>query len=145
MVYSGEYKLWNSSLCSVLQPPVCFLLMRPNILLSTLFSKTFSLCSLLWARSQSSVLYRIRDKVIVIYLVCTFFLDNIRRDRQWCTDCNKIFRISSAINFLLKAILIFGYPRKTFERFYNFEGFILSVTACVRHIWTTVKVKETDE
>jgi hypothetical protein len=39
----GEvYKLWSSSLCSLLQPPTTSLL-GPNILLSNLFSSTVNL------------------------------------------------------------------------------------------------------
>jgi hypothetical protein len=42
-----EYNLWSSSFCSFLQPPVISCLFGPNILLSTLFSNTLSLCSLM--------------------------------------------------------------------------------------------------
>jgi hypothetical protein len=40
-----EYKLWSSSFCSFLQPPVTSSRFGPNILLNTLFSNTLSLCS----------------------------------------------------------------------------------------------------
>jgi hypothetical protein len=41
LIISGEgYKLWSSSVCSHLQPPVISSLFGPNILLSTLFSNT---------------------------------------------------------------------------------------------------------
>jgi hypothetical protein len=40
-----EYKLWSSSLCNFLHPPVTSSLLGPNILLNTLFSNTLSLCS----------------------------------------------------------------------------------------------------
>jgi hypothetical protein len=49
-----EYKLWRSSLCSFLQPPVTSSLFGPNILLNTLFSYTLSLCSSLNVRDQVS-------------------------------------------------------------------------------------------
>jgi hypothetical protein len=39
-----EYKLWSSSLCSFLQPPVTSFLFDPNILLSILFSDILGLC-----------------------------------------------------------------------------------------------------
>jgi hypothetical protein len=44
IILCEEYKLW-SSLCSFLQTPVTSSLFGPNILLSTLFSNTLSLCS----------------------------------------------------------------------------------------------------
>jgi hypothetical protein len=49
------YKLWSSSLWSFLQPPVTSSLFGPNILLSTLFSNTLSLCpppSSVWLPTQ---------------------------------------------------------------------------------------------
>jgi hypothetical protein len=50
-VISGEvYKLWISSLCSLLRPPTLFLslslsLLGQNIVLNYLFSNTLNLCS----------------------------------------------------------------------------------------------------
>jgi hypothetical protein len=44
-----------SSLCSFLQTRVISSLFGPNILLSTLFSNTLSLCSSLEVRDQDSV------------------------------------------------------------------------------------------
>jgi hypothetical protein len=39
MTFSKTYKLWSSSLCSVLQPPATSSLLGPSIFLSTLFSE----------------------------------------------------------------------------------------------------------
>jgi hypothetical protein len=45
IILGEQYKLWSSSLCRFLQPPVTSSLLGPNILLSTLFPDTLSLCS----------------------------------------------------------------------------------------------------
>jgi hypothetical protein len=63
---SEEYRLWSSSLCSFPQPPVTSSLFGPNILLSTLFSNTLSLCSSLNVRDQVSHPYRTTRKIIVV-------------------------------------------------------------------------------
>jgi len=47
-----EYKLWSSSLCSLLQPPATSSLLGPIILLITLFTNTLNLCSSLKAKDQ---------------------------------------------------------------------------------------------
>jgi len=53
LIICGEvYKVWSSSLCSLLQSPATFPLFGPNILLSTLFSKTPVLCSFLSVRNK---------------------------------------------------------------------------------------------
>jgi hypothetical protein len=43
IILDKEYKLWRSSLCNFLQPPVTSFLFSPNIPLSTLFSNKVSL------------------------------------------------------------------------------------------------------
>jgi hypothetical protein len=57
---------------------------------------------------------------------------------------SKISRIYSAINLSLNAILILWYVRNISELGYNFEGFILSVTTCVRYVSSEGKFKEVD-
>jgi hypothetical protein len=62
IIIGEEYKLYSSSLCSILHPPVTPTLFGPNILLSTLFSNTLSLCSYLNVRDQVSHPYRTTGK-----------------------------------------------------------------------------------
>jgi hypothetical protein len=64
-----DYKLWSSSLCTYLQPPVTSSLFGPNILLNTLFSNTLSLCSSLNARDP----YRTTGKFTVLYILIFSF------------------------------------------------------------------------
>jgi hypothetical protein len=54
IILGEEYKLWRSSLCSFLQPPVTSSLFGPNILLNALLSDTLSLCSSFNVRDQVS-------------------------------------------------------------------------------------------
>jgi hypothetical protein len=62
-----EYESWSSSLCSFLRPSVSPSLLGPNILLSTLFSNTLSLCSSLNVRDRVSHPYRATHKQIQFY------------------------------------------------------------------------------
>jgi hypothetical protein len=45
-IFRVAYNSYKPSLCSLLQPPVTSSLLDPNILLSTLFSDTLSLCEM---------------------------------------------------------------------------------------------------
>jgi hypothetical protein len=76
-----EYKLWSSSLCSFLQPPVTSSFFSPNILLSILFSNTLSLCYSLNVRDQVSHPHRTTGKVIVLYILNFTFLDSRREGK----------------------------------------------------------------
>jgi len=67
IVVSEAYKLRSSSLCSLLQTPYTSSLLRPNILLSTLFSNTLSLCPFLSVRDQVSHPYKTTGKTVHVY------------------------------------------------------------------------------
>jgi hypothetical protein len=63
IILGEEYKSRSSSLCSFLHPPVTSSLYGPNILLSTLFSNTLSLCFSLNVRDQVSHPYKSEGKL----------------------------------------------------------------------------------
>jgi hypothetical protein len=101
-----EYKSRSSSLCSFLYSPVALFLFGPNILLSTPFLNTLSLCFSLNVRDQVSHPYRTRGKIIVLYLYRLYILwwkMAIRRmdlmfPRQWSYKliCSGIVQSSSS-------------------------------------------------
>jgi hypothetical protein len=78
-----EYKLCSSSLFNFLHPPVTPSLFGRNILLSTLFSNTLSLCSSLNVRDHVSHPYRSRGKIIVFYVLTFTFIDSRQEDRRF--------------------------------------------------------------
>jgi hypothetical protein len=61
-------------------------LLGPNILFSTLFSDTSSLCSSSNVRYQFSPPYRITDKIIVLYIQICTILDSRQEDRRFWTE-----------------------------------------------------------
>jgi hypothetical protein len=65
--YVWRVQVMKLSLCSFFQSPITSSLFGPNILLSTLFSNTLSLCSSLNVRDQVSHPYRTIGKIIVLY------------------------------------------------------------------------------
>jgi hypothetical protein len=64
--------------------PVTSSLFGPNILLSTLFSNTLSLCSSLNVRDQVSHPYSTTDKIIVLHVLIFEFLNSRREDKRFC-------------------------------------------------------------
>jgi hypothetical protein len=86
IILGEEYKSRSSSLCSFLHPLVTSSILGPNILLSTLFSNTLSLCSFLTVRDQVSHPYRITGKIIVFYIVIFRFSKSRWEDRRFWTE-----------------------------------------------------------
>jgi hypothetical protein len=62
-------QVMSSLSCFLLHPSVTSSLFGLNILLSTLFSNTFSLCSFLNVRYQVSLPYRTTGKIIILYII----------------------------------------------------------------------------
>jgi hypothetical protein len=73
ILLGAEWKLLSVSLRNFLHPPVTSSLFGQNILFSTLFWNTLSLCSSHNVRGQVSQPYRTTDKIIVLgNLIFTF-------------------------------------------------------------------------
>jgi hypothetical protein len=66
LAHLPNYIPLSSSLCKILQPYVTSSLLGPNILLSTLFSNTLSLCSSLNVRDCFAQSYKTASKIIVL-------------------------------------------------------------------------------
>jgi hypothetical protein len=81
IILGEEYKLWSSSLCSFLQPPVTSSLFDPSIFLNTL-----SLCSSLNVRDKLSRPYKITGKIIVFYIQIFMLLDSRLEDKRFWTE-----------------------------------------------------------
>jgi hypothetical protein len=75
IILREEYKLWSSSLCSFLQPPVTSSLFSPNILFSTLFSNT---------TDKVAHPYRTTGK-LVLYIPNFMFIES----SNWNSSCVK--------------------------------------------------------
>jgi len=82
----GEKYTPRSSLCNFLHFPVTWSLLRPNILLNTLFSDNFNLRFSLNMSDQVSHPCKTTDKVIILYILIFKFLDNKLEDKRFCTE-----------------------------------------------------------
>jgi hypothetical protein len=75
-----EYRSFSSSLFSFLYSPVTSSLLGPSILLSTLFSNTYSLRSSLRVSDQVLNPYKTTNRIIVMYILIFKFLDSKLED-----------------------------------------------------------------
>jgi hypothetical protein len=98
LIILGEgHKLWSSSLCSFLQPPVTLALFGQSILLNALFSHTLSLCSSLNVRDQA------RNTIIVVIHT------NLTRFRS------SSYRVLNLWNEILFGVYLWTYIRMFYD------------------------------
>jgi hypothetical protein len=81
-----QYKSYSSTLYAILHSPVTPFLLGPNILLSTLFSNSFTLRSFFNVSDQVSHPYKTTGKIIVLYVLNFIFLDSKLEDKRFCTE-----------------------------------------------------------
>jgi hypothetical protein len=86
IIFGDEYRSLSSSLCSLLYSPVASSLLGPNILLSTLFSNTLSLCSSLSVRNQVSHPYKTTGKTTGLYTLIFVLLGSNLEHKRFCTE-----------------------------------------------------------
>jgi hypothetical protein len=83
-----------------------FVPLRSNILFSTLFSNTLSLCSSLNAKNQVPHPYKVTGKILVFCILIVTFLDKARRQKVLDWMVASITWNESPYNFFLNQILI---------------------------------------
>jgi hypothetical protein len=66
MLFGEEYRLQNSSLCSLLHSPVTSSLLDPSVFLSTLFSNSLSLCCSVLVRDSVPQPYKATGEAVVL-------------------------------------------------------------------------------
>jgi hypothetical protein len=81
IILGKKNKLWSSSLCSFLQPPVTSSLYGPNILLNILFLNTLSVFSSLISETNFHT-HKLTDIIIVLSILILTVLDSRRGDER---------------------------------------------------------------
>jgi hypothetical protein len=108
-LFDNPNNIWwwvRSSLCSLLHSPVTPSLLGPNILLSTLFSNTLSLCSSLNVWDQVSHPYKTEKNYSSVYLNRYIFEYKSGRQKTLGWMPGGITGVRSALNFFMHPILI---------------------------------------
>ena len=105
IIFSEEFKLLRSSLCSFLHSPFILSLLDPNILFSTLLSDNPSLRYSLNVSDQVSHPNKTTSKIIVLYILIFKFSVSKLEDKRLCIEWEQafpdfsLFLISSWIDF----------------------------------------------
>jgi hypothetical protein len=86
IILPEEWKSGKSLLCSYIQPPITPLSSVQIFPLSTLFSITLSLWSSVNVGDKISHPCRTTDKIIVLYIVISTFLDSGWEDKKLWTE-----------------------------------------------------------
>jgi hypothetical protein len=105
ITFGKDHKLWSSSCAVFFQPPVTSFILKPNILLSILFSYILNLlfshilklCSTFNVTDQDSHSYKTRCNIILFRISVFTFLDSKQEDKRFeihCTTWTKLTYLS---------------------------------------------------